>query len=225
MSTLLGMFAKYWQPGQVKSRLAATLDEQRAAKVQRLFVEALVARLAKVADRRVLTFSPPERHAEFLHVAGLDWDLQPQASGDLGERMRHFFATSLDQADRVVLIGSDSPDLPTEHIRAAFEALQGHDVVLGPAADGGYYLVGAARRVPPIFEGIAWSTPEVWPQTIEHLCTAGLAWHELPTWYDVDDEQSLSALVLSLTLEQASDPQLAALLARLHALLSDRLSM
>jgi glycosyltransferase A (GT-A) superfamily protein (DUF2064 family) len=136
--------------------------------------------------------------------------------------MQSFFCQALKQVERVVLIGSDSPDLPAEYVAAALDALHSSDVVLGPAADGGYYLVGVARRVPPIFDGIAWSTPAVWPQTIELLKSSTIAWHELPGWYDVDDQQSLSALLLSLSLERQGDPHLSVLLDRLQALLSDR---
>jgi rSAM/selenodomain-associated transferase 1 len=220
--TLLGLFAKHWTPGAVKTRLAAAIGDRTAAAVHRAFVETLLARFAAEADSRVLCYSPEAAANDFQEVAPANWQLAPQEGGDLGRRMQAFFESSLRETERVVLIGSDSPDLPSDYLSAAFNALESHDVVLGPAADGGYYLVGAARRVPPIFAGIAWSTPEVWQQTTERAQSAGIAWHELPTWYDVDDEQGLRALLLSIHIEGASDPPLRALESRLLELLGDK---
>lgn len=213
------MFAKYWQPGKVKSRLAASIGPDRAASVQRLFVETLARRFGAVADQRQLVYSPADKRDEFRRTIGRQWDLEEQSAGDLGERMRRFFAAGLARAERVVLIGSDSPDLPLEYLREAFAVLTTHDVVLGPAADGGYYLIGAARRVPPVFDGIAWSTPDVWPQTTRQLQAAGITWHALPQWYDVDDKPSLQALAFRLGKQSRADRELKSLLGALMVLL------
>src|SRR4029453_10402983 len=110
----------------------------------------------------MVAFWPPEAQGCFAGVVQGRWELVPQTDGDLGKRMQTFFVTALGRAERVVLIGSDSPDLPREVLPQAFDALASHDVVLGPAADGGYYLLGIARRIPAIFEGIAWSSRDVW---------------------------------------------------------------
>jgi rSAM/selenodomain-associated transferase 1 len=221
VSTLLGMFAKYWEPGKVKSRLAASIGPERAAGVQRLFIETLARRFGAVADQRQLAYSPVDKRDEFRRTIGWQWDLEEQAAGDLGERMLRFFTASLARAEYVVLIGSDSPDLPLEYLHEAFAALATHDVVLGPAADGGYYLIGAARRVPPVFDGIAWSTPGVWPQTITQLQSAGITWHTLPEWYDVDDQPSLQALAFRLGDQARADREFEALLGSLIVLLVD----
>jgi glycosyltransferase A (GT-A) superfamily protein (DUF2064 family) len=133
--------------------------------------------------------------------------------------MAAFFAAAFRSGERVVLIGSDSPDLPAEFIAEAFSSLATHDVVLGPSADGGYYLVGAARRVPPIFEGIAWSTPDVWPQTVALL--SGCRWCQLPRWYDVDTGEDLHKLMARLAESSPADPHLAALARRLFDLLRE----
>src|SRR5262245_44953067 len=166
MATLLGMFAKHWTPGRAKTRLAEAIGDARAAEVHRLFVSAIAQRMSAVGDERVLAIDPPESDQEFRRELGDSWELQAQAGGDLGERMTAFFEAGLARAGRVVLIGSDSPDLPVECVAKAFEALKDVEVVLGPAADGGYYLVGVAGSVPPIFTGIPWSTAQVWPQTV-----------------------------------------------------------
>jgi glycosyltransferase A (GT-A) superfamily protein (DUF2064 family) len=101
--------------------------------------------------------------------------------------MAAFFAGELeDGASRIVLIGSDSPTLDPTIVISAFLCLESRDVVLGPSTDGGYYLVGCRASVPPMFEGIDWSTPEVLGQTVDLLRDTGLSLSVLPPWYDVD---------------------------------------
>lgn len=209
--TLLGIFAKHWEPGKVKTRLARTIGESHAATLHALFVAALIERISDLGERRVVVFWPPEARAAFAGVVQTHWQLLPQSSGDLGQRMQAFFSTALAWAERVVLIGSDSPDLPTDLISQAFAALAERDVVLGPAPDGGYYLLGIARRMPPVFDGIAWSTPDVWAQTTGRLKAAGIRWHELPPWYDVDEPADLADLRKRLPAAAATDLALARL--------------
>src|SRR6476661_243556 len=145
MTTLLGMFAKFWNPGAVKTRLAATLGPDKAAAIHRLFVKTLAARFEQCGDQRAIVFAPAASEMAFRAFAGDRWQLMAQTEGDLGQRMRAFFEHWLCQYERVVLIGSDSPDLPLAFLDQAFAALQTHEVVLGQAHDGGYYLVGVAR--------------------------------------------------------------------------------
>jgi hypothetical protein len=104
-----------------------------------------------------------------------------------------------------VVIGTDSPTLPVHMVDVAFQTLSSVDVVLGPTRDGGYYLVGAARRVPPIFDTIEWSTNRVFSQTVGRLQQAGLAWEQLPPWYDVDEPCDLLRLRDDLTTSCATD--------------------
>lgn len=212
------MFAKYWEPGKVKTRLASEIGAERAATIHKLFVEVLARRFAAVGDRRVLSFSPPGCEETMREVAAGAWRLEPQAAGDLGERMRTFFETSVSGGSRVVLIGSDSPDMPLEYVHEAFEALATHDVVLGRADDGGYYLLGMAGQVAPIFSGIAWSTPDVWAQTTAILESKHTSWHSLPPWYDVDNLSSLKILLANLKTQVPTDPHLARLQADLESL-------
>ena len=105
--------------------------------------------------------------------------------------MRGFFEGEFeDGATRVVLIGSDCPALDPTIVITAFLCLEGRDVVLGPSTDGGYYLVGARESVPPIFDGITWSSPGVLSQTIDRLKDTGLSLAVLPPWYDVDTPEN-----------------------------------
>lgn len=189
-----GIFAKYWQPGTVKTRLAASIGAEAAARVHRACLETLLGRFAGIAGRCVLAFTPFERRAEFANVAGEQWALEPQESGDLGRRItRHFALAFAGGAAPVVLIGSDSPTLPAALVLEAFDRLTtGADAVFGPTDDGGYYLVGLSRPMFELFEGIAWGTSDVWPQTIERA--AGCRYDVLARWYDIDTHADLARL-------------------------------
>ncbi|MCH7727636.1 MAG: TIGR04282 family arsenosugar biosynthesis glycosyltransferase [Planctomycetes bacterium] len=191
----LGIFAKYWEPGKVKTRLGAQIGQGRASRLYRAFLDTTLARLAQVAQRRVLAFTPSERQEDFAQLADNAWVVEPQSNGDLGHRMwRYFEAAFAAGARRVVLLGSDSPTVTLELIQQAFDHLEESEVVLGPTHDGGYYLVGAAGGAPPIFDNISWSSSTVWQQTVERLHDAGCSYAELPKWYDVDDRNDLLRL-------------------------------
>jgi rSAM/selenodomain-associated transferase 1 len=194
----LGMFAKHWTPGAVKTRLATQLSDAMAARLYRCFVTTLARRLAAISARRTVVYWPPWRAAEFQRAIGHAWQFQPQVEGDLGQRMQHYFEQHVgsgeDSARRVVLLGSDSPTIPLALVEQAFTCLKQFPVVLGPTHDGGYYLVGMTGSVPDIFAGIAWSTRHVWDQTTARLMAAGVSYGTLPVWYDVDTIDDLRRL-------------------------------
>ncbi len=191
----LGMFAKYWQAGSVKTRLAESIGEVAASQIYFHCLESLLQRFGDQGDIRTVVYCPPENKVDFVTVAGDKWQIAPQSSGDLGVRMRHFFENAFEQgATRVVLIGSDSPTVPRLWIQRAWQMLHRCKVVLGPATDGGYYLVGMSEFVPAIFEDVRWSTSHVLEETRSKLTEAGLACIELPTWYDVDGMDDLRQL-------------------------------
>jgi uncharacterized protein len=125
-------------------------------------------------------------------LAGLE--SLPQRGADLGERLRHTLEDLLGRGHRsVVVIGSDSPTLAPARIRSAFARLEeGAEVVLGPADDGGYYLIGARRLVPPLFSEIPWGTARVLERTIGALEAEGIAPALLPPWYDIDRPEDLA---------------------------------
>ena len=145
------------------------------------------------------------REAEefFSGLARGRFTLMPQAEGDLGQRMAAFFFgagvpklefgnetnfrnEARGSAIKAVLVGLDSPTLPLSYIEEAFAKLEQADVILGPATDGGYYLLGCAGRVPPIFENITWSGPTVLEETVTLLKRIEWRLELLPPWYDVD---------------------------------------
>lgn len=184
---VLGLFAKQPWPGQVKTRLAAASSADWAARVAAAFLLDTVAKLSSVEADRVLAFAPREAHDYFAEVVRGRFTLVPQADGDLGRRMAVFFTEYLRAgAEAVVLLGTDSPTLPLAHVEQAFRELGHADVVLGPATDGGYYLVGCRGRLPPLFEGISWSSSQVLHDTVARLEGADFCLALLPPWYDVD---------------------------------------
>ena len=165
----IGVFAKYWMPGTVKTRLAAGIGDHAASEIYRGFVAALLARLAGLAQRQVLAFTPEASREQFAQIAS-GWTLKPQAEGDLGVRMQTYFDQAFDDgAARVVLLGTDSPNVPREHVLRALELLASNDVVLGPTTDGGYYLVCCRNYSPTLFENIDWSTASVLAQTVKRI--------------------------------------------------------
>jgi len=191
----LGIFAKYWEPGTVKTRLAATIGAEGAAQLYLASLRTLLDRFGGVAARRLLYGTPSQRQSEFASLANRQWIVRSQSDGDLGQRMKNYFVEAFQEdVERVVLIGSDSPTLPGEFVESAFAALSDCRVVLGPSEDGGYYLVGASQDVPPIFDGIDWSSPRVWDQTVSLLDEHAIAWQRLEPWYDVDDQSTLDKL-------------------------------
>jgi hypothetical protein len=214
------MFAKYWEPGQVKTRLAVELGRESASQIYRHFVSTLVTRFRSCADSRVLCFTPEEQADAFHALARADWITKPQTQGDLGSRMASFFRDCFrGGAERVVLIGSDSPTVPAEYVQAAFRLLHETDVVLGPTDDGGYYLIGRSRDVAGIFENIDWSTERVWAQTAVRLGELGLSYEVLPQWYDVDELKDLERLRDELEQLSHDDRGWSELLAAIHRVL------
>ena len=162
------------------------------------FLEDLVVRLDGSADRQVLATWPDNDAAAtyFETLSAGRFQLWTQPEGSLGTRLAHVISDHLAPGsdDRVVVIGSDSPTLPTEMIPAAFEALEQADVVVAPADDGGYVLIGQRREVPGLYERISWSTSQVWQQTRDQLMASGTSFVELTGWYDVDTLDDLSRL-------------------------------
>jgi uncharacterized protein len=170
-----------------KTRLTTGLPEPRARWLREaLFLDTLdVARSLNIP---ITVFGTPIERLDELQALTGGAPTVAQADGDLGARMHAACARLFAQGARhVVLIGSDLPTLPSSHLIAAFEALDdGADVVLGPADDGGYYLVGLSRPTPAVFAGISWGSARVLGETRALAAGLGLRVHETASWYDVD---------------------------------------
>jgi uncharacterized protein len=186
-ANVLGIFAKWPAPGRVKTRLGAATSPAWAAQVAGAFLRDTLERTKAVAARRLLAFEPADARDDFAALTNGTVELTPQGAGDLGGRMRAFFDVAFaDGAERVAVIGTDSPTMPLERIEQTWQRLSEVDVVLGPATDGGYYLLGCARNTPHIFDGISWSGDRVLAETVERIERAGLRLALLEPWYDVD---------------------------------------
>ncbi len=187
-------FAKYPEPGKVKTRLAATLGPERAAEIYRQLAETVLRQIPPGEDVIVL-FDPPEKGAEiaaWLHAPGKGRTLRfvPQATGDLGVRLERAFAAAFSEGyEAVAAIGSDCVALGAAHFTEAWQALASHDTALGPTVDGGYYLIALRAPNPALFADIAWSTAAVFAQTLARAAEAGLRVHLLPMLRDVDKEE------------------------------------
>jgi rSAM/selenodomain-associated transferase 1 len=185
------VFAKAPVPGTVKTRLAPRFGADGAAALHVELVErALDVACAAAIGPVELCCAPDAGHPFFAEAAARHGiDLAVQGAGDLGARMHRALARSIARgASRAVLIGTDCPAMSPTYLASAAAALgDAAPVVLGPAEDGGYVLVGARDRVPEVlFDRIAWGTADVLATTRLRLADAGLAWHELPTLWDVD---------------------------------------
>lgn len=183
----LAMFCKESVPGAIKTRWGGEIGMEKSAAAARLFQACLAARLASTGDTRVIVYTPETAEAAFHRIAGESWQLEAQPEGDLGQRLHRFASTMLAHVERLVILGSDSPDLPRAYVEQAFEQLQHQPVVLGPAQDGGYYLVGLSRFVPQLFADIPWSTSRVYVESCARLRATGVTFGQLPVWDDVDD--------------------------------------
>lgn len=189
------VFVKAPRPGTVKTRLAARIGVKAATAVYRALAEEVMKRTAPrhgEYERRWF-HAPADAGSEV--AAWLPGETYlPQAEGDLGTRMTAAFEETFRRgARRVAIIGTDVPGLSGSVVREALAALQDHDLVLGPARDGGYYLMALARPCPGLFTAIPWSTPAVLTATLERASVLGLSVRLLDPMRDVDTLEDLRA--------------------------------
>ena len=202
MDNLLMVFAKAPIAGLVKTRLFPHISFEEAARLQHAFLADTLDKAFSLPDTRVCLAYEPASALPFLKELFDKEDVLeylPQEGVDLGERMRRAFDEGFRMgAGRVLIIGSDVPTLPERSISAGFERLSHSDVVLGPAVDGGYYLIGLNRPAPALFEGIVWSGPDVFASTLKRAFALGLRVDVLPEHRDVDSFTDLKLLVTEL---------------------------
>jgi rSAM/selenodomain-associated transferase 1 len=193
--TAVLLLAKAPRPGRVKTRLAREIGATAALAAYRRVGAGVAAAVGAEFDLTVW-HDPPDAEQEMRDWLG-DHQYRAQQGGDLGERMSRAFAAHFDRGDRPVLaIGADTPGVGAEVVREAVRALKEADVVLGPALDGGYYLIGLNREAPRLFEGVPWGTPRVLQVTVA-LCVAhDLTVGRLAPLRDLDTAADLEALGL-----------------------------
>lgn len=192
------MFVKYPEKGKVKSRLTPGVDNRFAANLYHCFIDDLLERIPSGGYKFRIAFDPPEKTKDFAELFGGHFSYLPQTGADLGERMYNAFVSCFAEGFRsVVIIGSDSPDLPQRIITEAFQSLHHHGAVIGPSHDGGYYLIGFSKDSlsRSFFENIAWSMDSVCTSTINRFDQKGISYHVLPRWRDIDTVDDVRALL------------------------------
>lgn len=202
MSDLLSIYLKEAVPGAVKTRLARTIGDEDACTLYKAFTKDTLF-LAESFQHELWYGSHP------VHPHGKPWFVQQGA--DLGARMAHTIDSGLKHADKVVIIGTDSPTLPVDYVKRAFVELDEADVVFGPTSDGGYYLIGAQCSLQ--LSDIRWSSKHALQDTIAK--NAQLQSTMLPPWFDVDDQEDLRLLSLQLASSTGTAPETRAAMERL----------
>ena len=190
---VLMIFAKYPEPGRVKTRLAKTLGDDTAVQLYRLMAADIIRRLKGCRHyKTVIFFDPPHRASGIKDWLGTDLCYIKQSGQDLGERLSNAFRVVLRSgAGRAVVIGTDCLGITQDTISKTLQYLAEKDVVIGPAEDGGYYLLGLSQYIPELFISIDWSTDKVFHQTIDEVKRLGLSFAILKPLKDLDDSSDL----------------------------------
>ena len=195
------VFAKNPVPNQVKTRLVPTLSPEQAATLYTAFLTDWYDALVKLPDvDLIIAYTPAEARSDLQVLIGNDAIYIPQIGADLGERLAAATQWATEQGyTKILLVGSDSPTLPISYISKAFTLLDSRNIVIGPSTDGGYYLIGFSARniamtVPLVFEEIAWSTADVFQQTVASIHSLKATFGLLPPWYDIDTAEDLAFL-------------------------------
>ncbi|SFB11915.1 hypothetical protein SAMN04489723_104301 [Algoriphagus aquimarinus] len=182
------IFQKNAELGKVKTRLAATIGDQGAFEAYQLLVNYTHKVVSQSPFEKILFYSNHLEEDRAKYPENYRFELQ---SGDgLGDKMGNAFQRLFeDKFDSLIIIGTDCAEISPELIAEAFERLKDSDVVIGPAHDGGYYLLGMRKFIPGLFEGIPWSTDQVATLTMNYLEKHQISFDLLPTLSDVDFEE------------------------------------
>ena len=183
------VFAKPPRPGEVKTRLAADIGVGEAARLASAFLEDTLFSLGGLPFRVVLASTEPGTSSILADECWI------QGDGELGERLERILRRALGQAPWAAAVGADSPGFPLEVLEEAESMLRSVDVALGPADDGGFYLIATRRCPPAMFAGVTWSAPDTLLQVERRLRTLGLSTARVAPWFDVDTLDSLRRLV------------------------------
>jgi uncharacterized protein len=193
------VFVKAPRPSSVKTRLAQSLGAQAACDAYRFLVDRVLVQLTSLANVE-LRFSPDDALDEIRPWLRTNWVAAAQGGGTLGERLIRAFRNAFaDGCTNVVAIGSDCPEVTTLDLIEAWNSLETQDVVVGPASDGGYWLIGLNAPSDGIFENIDWSTARVFEQTMQWIRANGKSYHLLRELSDVDTEDDWKAYLKRMT--------------------------
>ncbi len=188
MSDALIIFVRNPELGKVKTRLAATLGQEKALEIYQQLLAHTLTVTKNIAVQKFVFYDGSILKQDLWRKNGYHQLLQKQA--DLGKKMHNAFETILEKGfNKVVIIGSDCIELTQEIILKAFDLLKTNDVVIGPANDGGYYLLGIKKLYPQLFINKQWSTEDVYETTIRDFKESELKYFELPVLIDIDTEE------------------------------------
>lgn len=184
--------------GEVKTRLIPPLTAKEAATLYRAFIKDTFSRLSSLTDLALYAFfTPAGAKDDIVDIIPQGISLTSQKDGDLGKRIYEVFECLFNAGHkRAAVMGSDSPDLPIEYIESSFSMLKESpkSLVLGPATDGGYYLIAMDRLIKIPFEGIEWSAKTVLEDTVRNAVASGITVKLLPEWHDIDRPEDLKFL-------------------------------
>lgn len=194
-ASLVSVYAKAPLPGAVKTRLIPAMGAENAAMLHMALTERALATACATRAAVELCCAPDCAHPFFDDCAEqFGIALTEQGEGDLGERMARTLARGLADHAAVLIVGADAPAVTRRHCDAAMAALQQHDVVLIPADDGGYVLIGARRVALGMFDGVEWGEATVLERQRAALTRCGLTWTELDALWDLDRPEDLARL-------------------------------
>jgi len=202
-SVAVGLFCKTPAAGLSKTRLSPPLHPEECAALSACFIRDLAATIDEVARDGTAVgyavYTPAGTEAALRKLLPASFNLLLQTGDDFGARLTNAMRTLLARHDGAILVNADSPTLPAAILRAAVEATRRHDaVVLSPALDGGYTLIGLSRMHERLFADIPWSTSQVYARTVARAAEIDLTVANVPGWYDVDDAASLALLLSEL---------------------------
>ncbi len=204
MEDALVIAAKAPIQGKVKTRLLTFLTPQEATNLYESILLDILDRVSGIEGvERFVAFYPGEGRMYFeKNVSQKGFGIIEQKGDDLGERLKSVFSTLFDKGfSRIVIIGSDSPTLPLEYIKDAFDRLKQYQVVIGPCDDGGYYLIGLNSPLYDLFEGIRWGGSDVFKNTCSKARLSSYTLYILPGWYDIDVKDDLNRLSKDLEIQ------------------------
>lgn len=190
------IFAKAPVPGEVKTRLQTHLSPEECAALHESFIIDTVRIAKKINEADIFLYCSPGVEHPFFQKVSHDFNVRlvTQVGKDLGERMDTAINNGLKAGyKKVVIIGSDSPDLPYEYIEDGFGKLGSFDMVVGPCRDGGYYLIGGRREL-PVFNDILWGSNRVFEMTMKKAVESGITFSILQEWHDIDTWEDLQML-------------------------------
>jgi hypothetical protein len=218
-------FVKDPLKGQVKRRLAAALTETIAVELYRNFILDMLSTFNTCKAQCLICFYPEGAQKKLKDWLGKKYYYLPQQGRDLGERMKNSFIEAFRMKfENAILIGSDIPDLPSFMVSQAFLMLERNDMVVGPARDGGYYLIGFRKDsfIPEVFDNITWGRRTVLRKTLSRLNQTGCNLHLLSAWSDVDTLADVMALLKRNKASECSCPRTISHLARIEDVLKYR---